>query len=58
MADIKSMKLYTHAERIENELAELGHAPGNLLNDFYRAVDHHFQSGKLNGLRICARLLE
>jgi sarcosine/dimethylglycine N-methyltransferase len=27
MSNIKSMKLYTHVERIENELAELGHAP-------------------------------
>jgi len=32
MTDIKSMKLYTHVERIENELAELGHAPGDALN--------------------------
>jgi cyclopropane fatty-acyl-phospholipid synthase-like methyltransferase len=29
MSDIKSMKLYTHVERIENELAELGHAPAD-----------------------------
>jgi sarcosine/dimethylglycine N-methyltransferase len=27
MSDIKSMKLYTHVERIVNELAEFGHAP-------------------------------
>ena len=31
MSNIKSMKLYTHVERIENELAELGHAPGDEL---------------------------
>jgi sarcosine/dimethylglycine N-methyltransferase len=31
MSDIKSMKLYTHVERIENELAELGHVRGDQL---------------------------
>jgi len=25
------------------------------LDDFYSAVDHHFHSGKLGGLRLCAR---
>jgi len=25
------------------------------LDDFYSAVDHHFYSGKLGGLRLCAR---
>jgi cyclopropane fatty-acyl-phospholipid synthase-like methyltransferase len=29
MSDIKSMKLYTHVERIDNELAELGKNPGD-----------------------------
>ena len=32
MTNIKSMKLYTHVERIENELAELGHTPGDDLS--------------------------
>lgn len=31
MSDIKSMKLYTHVERIENELAELGIDPESAL---------------------------
>jgi len=29
MSDIKSMKLYTHVERIDNELAQLGKNPGD-----------------------------
>jgi len=29
MTDIKSMKLYTHVERIENELAEIGKSPSD-----------------------------
>jgi sarcosine/dimethylglycine N-methyltransferase len=32
MTDIKSMKLYTHVERIDNELAELGKSPSDPLN--------------------------
>jgi sarcosine/dimethylglycine N-methyltransferase len=28
------------------------------LDDFYSAVDHHFGSGKLGGLRLCARRLD
>jgi len=31
MTDIKSMKLYIHVERIDNELAELGHGPMDAL---------------------------
>lgn len=31
MQDIKSMKLYTHVERIDNELAELGYGPADAL---------------------------
>ena len=31
MSNIKSMKLYTHVERIENELAELGRVPADEL---------------------------
>jgi len=81
MADIKSMKLYTHVERIDNELAELGKSPEDALgvnelsafdrlhyhatealdialDDFYSAVDHNFQSGKLGGLRLCAKRVE
>ena len=57
MTDIKSMKLYTHVERIENELAELGKGPEatvTALDDFYAAVDHQFHSAKLGGLRLCA----
>ena len=84
MTGIKSMKLYTHVERIQNELLELGKGAGEplgvdelsaldrfperprhvrvlgeatvqALDDFYSAVDHHFYSGKLGGLRLCAR---
>ena len=40
MSNIKSMKLYTHVERIENELAELGHARGDeLMVDELSALD-------------------
>ena len=28
------------------------------LDDFYSAVDYHFQSGKLGGIRVCARRVE
>ncbi len=28
------------------------------LDDFYSVVDHHFGSGKLGGLRLCARRLD
>ena len=81
MSDIKSMKLYTHVERIDNELAELAKRPGDplsvdelsafeqphyhgtaaldiALDDFYSAGDHNFQSGKLGGLRLCAKRVE
>ena len=81
MTDIKSMKLYSHVERIDNELAEFGKSPEDALgvdelsafdqlhyhatealdialDDFYSAVDHNFQSGKLGGLRLCAKRVE
>jgi cyclopropane fatty-acyl-phospholipid synthase-like methyltransferase len=32
-----------------------GEATVQALDDFYSAVDHHFGSGKLGGLRLCAR---
>jgi sarcosine/dimethylglycine N-methyltransferase len=32
-----------------------GEATVQALDDFYHAVDHHFGSGKLGGLRLCAR---
>jgi cyclopropane fatty-acyl-phospholipid synthase-like methyltransferase len=32
-----------------------GEATVQALDDFYSAVDHHFHSGKLGGLRMCAR---
>ena len=35
-----------------------GEAAVNALTDFYSAVNRHFQSGKLGGLRLCARKLE
>ncbi len=41
------MKLYTHVERIENELAEPGHVPEDDLT-----VD------ELSTLRLCARRLD
>jgi len=79
--DIKSMKRYTHVERIDNELAEPGKNPGDppgvdeltafeqrhyhatdtldiALDDFYSAVEQNFQSGKLGGLRLCAKRVE
>jgi hypothetical protein len=81
VSDIKSRKLYTHVERIDNELAELGKNPGDppgvddlsafdqlhyhatdaldiALEDFYSAVEQNFQSGKLGGLRLCAKRVE
>jgi hypothetical protein len=73
MTDIKSMKLYTHVERIGNELVELGigtddewarhvrvhgEATVDALDDFYCAVDRNFQFGKLDGIRLCARRVE
>lgn len=35
-----------------------GEAAVNALSAFYSAVNRHFQSGKLGGLRLCARKLE
>ena len=35
-----------------------GEAAVNALTDFYTAVNRHFQSGKLGGLRLCARKRE
>ena len=35
-----------------------GEAAVNAMTDFYSAVNRHFQSGKLGGLRLCARKLE
>jgi hypothetical protein len=32
-----------------------GEATVQALDDFYSAVDHHFGSGKLGGLRLCAK---
>ena len=41
MTDIKSMKLYTHVERIGNELAELGIAADDELGvEQLSAFDH------------------
>jgi cyclopropane fatty-acyl-phospholipid synthase-like methyltransferase len=34
-----------------------GEATVAALDDFYAAVDHHFQSGKMGGVRLCARRL-
>ena len=45
------------AERARHERVH-GVATVQALDDFYHAVDHHFQSGKLGGLRICARRRE
>ena len=42
------------AER-ERHLRVHGEATVQALDDFYSAVDHHFGSGKLGGLRLCAR---
>ena len=59
MSDIKSMKLYTHAERIDNELAELVIAAGGEPGvEQLSAVDHNFQSCKWGGLRLCAKRVE
>jgi len=59
MSDIKSMKLYTDVERIDNELAELDIAAGDEPGvEQLSAVDHNFQSGKLGGLRLCAKRVE
>ena len=35
-----------------------GEATVAALDDFYAAVDHHFQSGKMGGVRLCARRLD
>ena len=42
------------AERARHERVH-GEATVQALDDFYSAVDHHFGSGKLGGLRLCAR---
>jgi len=42
------------AER-ERHVRVHGEATVQALDDFYGAVDHHFGSGKLGGLRLCAR---
>ena len=59
MTGIKSMKLYTHVERIGNELAELGidtdDEPGV---EHLSAFDRNFQPGKLGGIRVSARGVE
>ncbi|MCP4335252.1 MAG: hypothetical protein GY785_21580 [Gammaproteobacteria bacterium] len=54
MTNIMSMKLYTHVERLRHVRVH-GEATVQALDDFYSAVDHHFHSGKLGGLRLCAR---
>ena len=65
MTDIKSMKLYgsqfTHsklaaclADRARHVRAH-DEAAVDALGAFYSAVDHQFQSGKLDGLRLCAK---
>jgi sarcosine/dimethylglycine N-methyltransferase len=52
---------FTHARlaafRAERERHQRVHGAATVqaLDDFYSAVDHHFQSGKLGGLRLCAR---
>lgn len=53
------MKLYTHAECIDNELTELVIAAGDEPGvEPLCAVDHNFQSCKLGGLRLCAKRVE
>ena len=39
----------------DSHLRVHGEATVQALDDFYGAVDHHFGSGKLGGLRLCAR---
>jgi hypothetical protein len=59
MTDIKSIKLYTHVERIGNVLAELGigtdDEPGV---EYLSAFNRNFQPGKLGGIRVSARGVE
>ena len=45
------------AERARHQRVH-GEATVQALDDFYSAVDSHFQSGKLGGLRLCARRRE
>ena len=35
-----------------------GEATVTALDDFYAAVEHHFQSGNMGGVRVCARRLD
>lgn len=55
---------FTHARlaayRAERERHQRVHGAATVqaLDDFYSAVDYHFQSGKLGGLRICAKRRE
>ncbi len=48
------MKLYTYAERPRHVRVQV-EATVHALDSFYLPVDHHFHSGKLGGLRLCAR---
>ena len=57
MTGIKSMKLYTHVERSRHMRVQV-EATRQALEDLYSLVDHHFHSGKLGGLRLCARRRE
>ena len=53
-AVVSWLALYHIPER-PRHVRVLGEATVQALDDFYSAVDHHFYSGKLGGLRLCAR---
>lgn len=48
-------RLATYRADRDRHVRVQGEATVDALDDFYGAVDHHFQSGKLGGIRLCAR---
>ena len=54
-AGFTHLRLGAFRAKRERHLRVHGEAKVQALDDFYRAVDHHLGSGKLGGLRLCAR---
>ncbi len=54
-AEFVRIRLANYRTERARHLRVHGEATVNALTDFYSAVNRHFQSGKLGGLRVCAR---
>ena len=54
-ADFTAQRLLAFRAGRERHLRVHGEAIVGALEDFYAAVDRQFQSGKLGGIRVCAR---